>query len=167
MKYLPMIVLTVLISRAYAEEVFGKDATFSQLDKHVQALIREDVKMTEFTFRIQDEKESVTLRFPLNDGYHKHPWHRLVLGDQETSIQTTASGFKLLTVDLSNKGLRLDQKKVEENVFRSEVTEMRNVKKLCFLVIVRSDDKMKKHFSLLKFIEIQSDGRWLLRTHSP
>lgn len=164
MKYLIMLLSTVLIQNAYAEEVFDKDTTFSQLSKFIQASIRKDTNKTELSFRIQDEKSAVTLKFPLGDGYHKHPWHRLVLGDQKDSIQPTVSGFNLLTVKFSKKGLRLGEKKVEEDVLRSELIKMRDVKKLCILVIVEADDKIKEHFSLLKFIEVQSDGRWLLQT---
>lgn len=163
MKYLLILVCSVLIQNTYSQEVFGQNATFSQLSKFIQDSIRKDVKLTEIEFRIQDEKSSLTLKFPLSDGYHKHPWHRLVLGDQENNITLTESSFNLLTVKLNKKGIFLDQKKVEVDVFRHEVIEMRDDKKLCFLVIVAPDEKIKEHFSLLRFIEVQSDGRWLLQ----
>jgi hypothetical protein len=163
MKYIFILWSIVLILTANSEDILANDTTFLQLNKFAQRLIREDVKKTEFTFRIQGEEVALTLNFPLNDAYHKHPWHRLVLGDQENRIHPTASGFHLLTVKLSNKGLRLGQKKINENVFRSEVIEMRDDQKLCFLVIVEPDEEIKEHLSLLKFIEAQSDGRWLLQ----
>lgn len=163
MKHFLILLSNLLIANVYAEEIFDKDTTFSQLSKVIQDSIRKDINKTELAFKIQDEKVTVTLKFPLSDGYHTHPWHRLVVGDQKNSIQPTVSGFNLLTVKLSKKGLRLGQKKLEEDVFRSEVIEMRDDQKLCFLVIVESNDKIKEHFSLLKFIEVQSEGRWLLQ----
>jgi len=86
----------------------------------------------------------------------------LIIGDQNEESEKAKSDFRILTLQINEKGLYLDTKKIEENFFISDLNKVRDNKKLCFYVIVQSDIKIDKYLSFLKSIEEKSDGRWLL-----